>query len=357
MSYGASTLYPPGILLHKAMNATELIQLATTAPSADNSQPWRFIADSGSLLCSYQHRSSARDPFGPLGHGTLMASGALLENLCTIQSEASTSIPEISINKSSWKITMPDIERWPEASVEKKRKLQGRHTNRHPFLGLPTSGLPKISDFGSSRAVALTSIEANKEIAKALTQCSIARFNCQELHEWLFSSLRWTSAEIESGTGLDINTLDLPPGGRHFMHWITPWPRMKALNHFGIAKILAAADASLVHKAPGIIAFIGGSEPIDIVKAGQLMQRTWLALNAQGIAVHPYYVLTDITNRFHNDRLDAQWRPTVTNAMATMTNIFDLHPEERIHMLFRVGLPTVTPVRARRLPVSSFLGN
>lgn len=338
------------------MNATELVELAVTAPSADNSQPWKFTPESNGLICSYQHRSSAPDPFGSMGHGTLLASGALLENLCTIQPNANMSPPEVFFSKTSWQINIAAFDRWPETSLEKKQILHARHTNRHPFLGLPISGLPKISNTGSSRAVTLTSVEAHKEIAKALTQCSIARFNSQELHEWLFSSIRWTTVEVESGTGLDINTLDLPPGGRHFMRWIAPWPRIKALNHFGVARILAAADASLVRQAPGIIAFIGGSEPIDIIKAGQLMQRTWLALNAQGIAVHPYYVLTDIANRFRSGRLDTQWRPAVAKAMATAADIFNLQPEEHIHMLLRIGLPTVTPVRAKRLPASAFLG-
>jgi len=337
------------------MNATELIELAVTAPSADNSQPWSFRSNLGDLVCSYQHRSAALDPFGPLGHGTLMGCGALMENFCTIQPEANKSPPHLSVDKSSWNITISEFKKWPEASFEINQMLHSRHTNRHRFRGLPIAGLPEIPNLATSRAVTLTSKEAIKEIARALTQCSLARFNCQELHEWLFSSLRWTSAEVESGTGLDINTLDLPPGGRHFMHWIAPWPRIKLLNHFGIARILAAADASLVRQAPGIIAFIGGTEPLDVVKAGQLMQRTWLTLNAQGIAAHPYYVLTDIANRFRDERLDTRWRPIVANVMALTAEILGLEPEERIHMLLRVGMPTVTPVRSKRLPPSTFL--
>lgn len=337
------------------MNATDLIQLAVTAPSADNSQPWNFVSRSGDLACSYMHRSTARDPFGPLGHGTLMACGALFENIRTLQPELAQSPPELSITESSWKITVPEFELWPDASSELREMLHARHTNRHPFRGLMSTEIPEISGYGSSRTIALTSPEATGEIAKVLVQCSLARFNCQELHEWLFSSLRWTQAEIDSGTGLDINTLDLPPGGAHFMRWIAPWPRIKLLNRFGIARVLAVADARLVRDAPGIIAFIGGKTPADIAMTGQLMQKTWLMLNSLGIAVHPYYVLTDITNRLHDDRLDVQWRPTAARAMAQAAEIFKLQSDERIHMLFRVGMPTATPVRAKRLPVTSFL--
>jgi hypothetical protein len=168
----------------------------------------------------------------------------------------------------------------------------------------------------SARTLSLTDQESIKQLTKALTECSIARFNSKELHEWLFSSLRWTPAEVDSGTGLDFKTLHLPPGGKQFMQWIAPWERMKLLNRFGIYRILAAADSALFRQAPGVIAFVGGRAPEDILECGQLMQRTWLALNAQGIAVHPYYVLTDLSNRLRQKKLDERWSNKITTAQA-----------------------------------------
>lgn len=194
-------------------------------------------------------------------------------------------------------------------------------------------------------------------MTSSLRSCSEARFNDQELHEWLFSSIRWSEKEAQSGTGLDISTLHLPPGGRHFMHWMAPWERMQLLNRYGIYKILALADSSLMHQAPGIIAFSGGSSVRDIWEAGCCMQRTWIALNQEGIAVHPYYAITDLLNRLQSGKLNPDWKNQISLAQGNVRELLSLETDERLHMLFRIGLPTVNPVRSQRLPASSFLAS
>ncbi len=336
------------------MPTSGFIQLAVTAPSADNSQPWQFIESPEGVSCCYKDRAIKQDPFGPLGHGTLMSAGALLENinlLCAGRDEK----PQVCIDTSHWSIAIPTAA-WqtdPEPAIADL--LRARHTNRHPFSALPATPIEEAAHSLSARTITLTSPAPIKQLTKALTDCSIARFNSQELHEWLFSSLRWTPSEVDSGTGLDIETLPLPPGGRQFMQWIAPWERMKLLNRFGIYRILAAADSALFRQAPGVIAFVGGQAPADIFECGQLMQRTWLTLNAQGIAVHPYYALTDLGNRLRQKRLDDRWVSKVKGAQAMAAEVLQLRQDEQVHMLFRIGSPQKTPIRSRRLPVDLFM--
>lgn len=331
-----------------------LIELAATAPSADNSQPWQFFETPEVIDCRYRDRASKQDPFGPLGHGTLMSAGALLENVNALRPEAGER-PQIRIDASNWNIAI-GLSGWhlplDQATVS---LLYSRHTNRHPFTTLPAEPINFAPHSFSTRATQLTTPESIKQLAKALTDCSTARFNNQELHEWLFSSLRWTQSEVNSGTGLDIKTLHLPPGGRQFMQWIAPWERMRLLNRFGVYRILAAADSALFRQAPGVIAFIGGPGPEDILECGQLMQRTWLSLNAQGIAVHPYYVLTDLTNRLHQQKLSNEWAGKVSRAQAIAAEVLQLQQGEQVHMLFRIGTPLITPIRSKRLPVSELI--
>lgn len=335
------------------MQTSDLIELAVTAPSADNSQPWQFIENPEGISCCYKDRASKQDPFGPLGHGTLMSAGALLENfnaLCAGRDEK----PQACLDRSHWSITIPAAA-WPSAAdTTTANLLLARHTNRHPFAAFSTP-ISEVKHSFSARIITLTATESIKQLTKALTDCSIARFNSQELHEWLFSSLRWTPTEVDSGTGLDLNTLHLPPGGRQFMQWIAPWERMKLLNRFGIYRILAAADSALFRQAPGVIAFVGGQAPADIFECGQLMQRTWLGLNAQGIAVHPYYALTDLGNRLRQNKLDGRWANKIKGAQAMAAEVLQLRADEQVHMLFRIGRPLQTPVRSKRLPVSVFI--
>ena len=338
------------------MQTSALIQLAVTAPSADNTQPWQFVVSAGGIICQYKDRAAKRDPFGELGHGTLMSVGALLEDINTLRSKKSEPL-KVYCDATSWRIALntPTLPKsFDPASIS---LLRARHTNRHPFSSLPANSISELKHSFSARTLSLTNQESIKQLTKALTACSIARFNDHELHEWLFSSLRWTPAEVDSGTGLDFKTLHLPPGGKQFMQWIAPWERMRLLNRFGIYRILAAADSALFRQAPGVIAFVGGQAPEDILECGQLMQRTWLALNAQGIAVHPYYVLTDLSNRLRQKKLDERWRNKITTAQAIATELLQLNKDEQVHMLFRIGTPLKTPVRSRRLPVATFIAN
>ena len=59
----------------------QFIQYAVTSPSADNSQPWVFSVEGDTVVCKYRHTGGAEDPFGANGHGTLIAAGALHENI------------------------------------------------------------------------------------------------------------------------------------------------------------------------------------------------------------------------------------------------------------------------------------
>lgn len=336
------------------MHTKDLIELVATAPSADNSQPWKFDQLDNSIVCRYQDRAAKFDPFGPLGHGSLMAAGALLENLNALRPESSQA-PHVTIDESGWRFAFDPATWQAFPNPDTKQLLLARHTNRHPFTALSDQPICLPSHPFSARCALLTDSKAISPLSSALLECSMARFNNQELHEWLFSSLRWTSEDVDSGTGLDIRTLHLPPGGRQFMQFIAPWERMRLLNLFGIYRILAAADLALFRQAPGVIAFIGGSTPQEIMECGQLMQRTWLSLNSQGIAVHPYYALTDLSNRLRLKKLDDHWADKVAGAQAVAVEALELRADEHVHMLFRIGRPTATPVRSRRLPLASLL--
>lgn len=335
------------------MHANSLIQLAAAAPSADNSQPWQFSVDSKYITCEYKDRAIKRDPFGPLGHGSLLAAGALLENFYALKPEHNEKA-KISINENEWKFFL-NLELWhTPPNDEASNLLKTRHTNRHPYKALIEKPFLEVSP-SSSRSLLLSDRQSINSLSTALVNCSKARFNNEELHEWLFSSLRWTKEEVSTGTGLDFATLHLPPGGRQFMQWISPWERMKLLNKFGIYHILAAADAALFRQAPAVVAIVGGRSPEDILDAGQLMQKTWLSLNKQGIAVHPYYALTDLTNRLNLKKLDDHWSNPVIDAQAIAEQTLGLQADEQVHMLFRIGQPSTNPVRSRRLPLSSLM--
>jgi hypothetical protein len=335
------------------------IVLAISAPSADNSQPWLFSAAPEFIECHFAARVANNESVGPIGHATVLAAGALHENLAqlTVDSEHPEGLAACVLKATGWSIRVP----WHAISIVDPKTsstaIDLRHTNRLPFKPLATGELMLPDSLNGCRVTVVRNPIHIAVLATALQRCSEGRFNDPELHEWLFSSIRWTEQEASAGMGLDIATLQLPPGGRLFMRWIAPWERMKLLNRFGIYRILALADTVLFRQASTIIAFSSGSSPSEIWEVGRVMQRTWIALNQVGMAGHPYYAVTHLGNRLRDGRLKQEWIRSVGAAQDSVRDVLRLEHDEQLHMLFRVGLPAKLPVRSRRLPVEAFLDN
>lgn len=339
--------------MHFAMHPslTDVIRAAVQAPSADNSQPWRFNLHDDILHCTYEHAGAFLDPFGSMSHASLLSGACVHENLHQLFGSAVTS----TLEAKGWALAV-DMRNCAPIEPEIQTRINARHTNRHPYG--PLKGTPTLPQPEGRTRLHLCGKDATRKVlGTALRVCSQARFNQQELHEWLFSSLRWNESEIAAGDGLDINTLHLPPGGQHFMAWIKPWSRMQSLNRFGIDYFMSVVDSSLLIQAPLVIAITAPRDAQGIWDAGRSLQRTWMALNAQGLAVHPYYAVTDLGNRQHAHKLPPRWDQEVGAAVQDCHTVLGLAPDEQIHMLLRVGTPRTSPVRSRRRAANSFLSS
>lgn len=339
------------------MNIEEFILIATTAPSADNSQPWEFFIGEKTLSIRYKHRSRRNDTFGAFGHGTLISAGALHETIDTaLRIGGVQTINTINYkSEDSWVIEVPIDSIQLANSKADFSPLTARHTNRHPYGKLDNDLINLTEIYSLSHAIKLTHRIEIIQLASCFQYCTEARFNNQELHEWLFSSIRWNDQEAMEGIGLDISTLHLPLGGQQIMHFLAPWARMKFLNRFGLFKIMAYAETEMLRKAPAIIAIVGKPSEDGIWSAGRHLQKIWIDLNRRGIAVHPYYAITDLANRLKNGKVDTKWEGVVSKAQQLTKELLKLGPDEELHMLLRIGTPTVIPVVSRRMPFASFI--
>jgi hypothetical protein len=331
-----------------------VIEAARMAPSADNSQPWQLRLQDQTI--SVHHRpTGGTDPFGPHGHATLISVGAVAENLSQILSESGQSINICDLEGGApyFSISMPQH---AAASSPQDFALFARGTNRFPYAKTPpdTNLLQHISQLHEPlvRTQLLLASDKRNTFSDIVETCCKARFCNRELHEWLMSSLRFTTTEIDQGDGLALNTINLPPGGGLFMQWIRPWQRMNLLNKIGAFKLMAINEAQLLRNAPLIIAIQGEDTPNGTFAAGRLMERVWILLNQSGWAVHPYYVITDQETRLQSRQIPVDWEKPVAQAINETRALLSLKPGERLHMAMRVGKPTKTPPRSLRLPVS-----
>jgi nitroreductase len=340
-----------------------LLACAIRAPSADNSQPWRFQWDGRELAIS--HRAGrGPDPFGAGGHAVLLAIGHVIANVTEFLDAAG----------------LPYALDWPQApergqpyvtvklaAAPERRAApsdlpsSSRHTNRFPYARTPVPDDAKAmiasATLDGARFVAVDSPVSRSALAGVVECCSAARFCTRELHEWLAASLRFSPEAVAEGDGLDVETLHLPPGGAAFLKATLNWSAMERLNRLGAHRLLAASDSAPLRKAPLLACLVGPTDPRSVIAAGRLLGRVWNGLNARGLAVHPYYAVTDQQVRLDADRVPAAWRDAVARRLSELPSLLGLAEGERLHLILRVGWPKVSkPPRSRRLPLERVFG-
>lgn len=340
-----------------------LVRCGCQAPSADNSQPWRFAWD-GRRLTLRLDSERGESGLGADHLATLLAMGAVVENVA--QAAAAMGIPGEAL-----KLFSPGSNggsflaiEWngpTNGSVDDSRlPLLRRHTNRGPFETTPLDPalLDRIATMTESntRTMVINSLDGKRHLAKLLRDASEVRFQTEELHRWLGASLRFTPAEVARGDGLDVATLLLPPGASSLLRFSLDWRRMAMLNRFGAYKLFAALEAAMLSKSAALVAVVGSvRDPADALAAGRLLERAWIVLNDAGLAVHPYYGLSDQLYRLRAGRVDQALHSAVT-AVARDVAVLIGSSHETIFMLLRTGRPTVEiPPLSRRLPVENVL--
>jgi hypothetical protein len=335
-----------------------LAEAAHAAASADNSQPWRLTWDGRIFRIGYDAARAGETTFPPEEPATLVSIGSVLENMDRAARALGASpfweIPEGYDPSGDYaRLTVnPDLPVPPDARQD---ALFARHTNRFPFrrVFLPASlaGTVLGAQEGAARCTLYTERGEVQRIGQLVRAASEVRFQTRELHEWLAGSLRF-GKDAERGDGLDVATLHLPPGGRLFLKSIRDWRRMALLNKIGGHRFMALVDSRPVAMAPGLVAVIGGGGHRGTLDAGRLLGRVWIAMNALGLAVHPYYVLTDQLYRLATGRVPAHLVERVARLAEEVPAALGLRAGEAVHMLLRIGYPTRHPPRSRRLPLA-----
>lgn len=336
-----------------------LAEAGHTAPSADNSQFWHFYYDGESLTINYDNQRVKGLTFPAWAPATLLSIGGVIENV--LQAAEALELPiEAEILPSD--SAMPDCyARFPlQDTGEPHRDLTGhaifgRHTNRFRFntKSIPEEihvRLEQLSE-GTARALSFMTRQEIKAVARLIQSATEVRFQTREIHEWLKASLRFSAADVKKADGLDVRTLDLPPGGRQFLKIISDWRHIRLLNKVGIYRMLGNIDAAPVKKAPAIVAIIGEDSTAGALDAGRLLSRIWIELNAQGLGVHPYFVVPDQIFRLKEKAVPEHLVTQIQDLEHETKRLFGLTDTQALYMLLRVGYPTKEAPRSLRLPL------
>ena len=346
-----------------------LVKAALQAPSADNSQPWHFTWDGSYLGFCYDVNRVSGLTFQPDDPATLLSVGGVIENLNQAADYLGLHLEQMKMSDNELnagtyfrvQLKPDEFAEFPDSVIPdsvNEIPLFRRHTNRFSFnnIAIQKDLLTSITNSHelNTHAQMITEPEKIRSIAKIVRSASEIRFQTREVHEWLGKSLRFSPREVECGDGLDVATLDLPPGGGQFLKFISDWNRMEYLNRIGAFKVLSMIDSAPIGKAPALVAITSPSGAENIIAAGRLLTRIWTGLNAEGIAVHPYYVIPDQLLRLRQNRIPAYLINQAQNLETESDRIFGLSDDSmELRMLLRIGYPKKTPVRSKRLPLKA----
>lgn len=342
-----------------AISIDIIFKAGRQAASADNSQPWHFSWDGEKITITYAHKRVADTTF-PVDHlATLLGIGSVIENMDQAAKAINVTIDwTLADDKYVDAYAHGLVKNLNSSQTENPElaplALYARHTNRLKYrqdkiaddarqvLQACGNELVKIRLYDDKTMI--------HKIGALVSECSEVRFQTQEVHEWLGHSFRFTKQEVEKGDGLDVNTIDLPPGGSLCLKLIKDWRAMSALNKLGAYKILSFIDADPINKSSSVVAIVSSYKKSDCIEAGRLMTRVWIDLNNAGVAVQPYFVMTDQISRLKEGKVPEHLVAKIQKVKERSDNLFGLGKDEQLIMLLRIGYPKKAKVvRAHRI--------
>ena len=280
---------------------TGILCAAIAAPSADNSQPWRFAWSGDDLDFHIDakrsgHISDTRYVLSDL------AAGACLENMLVRGRSMGYSAElqvfpghenELWVARLHWR---RDAEGDPsEQSLA--AAIEARHTDRRfPWRGSITAEVQARLDAQAARLPGVglwwprTSAE-KKAALNLIRQAETLRFRSRTLHAELFSSIRFSAGW--HGTceeGLAPATLAVEAPMRPIFQAMRRPTVMAMFNRLGAAWALGLRSAWLpIRLSPGLcLVVIPSPSRSDVLAGGRALQRVWLQATLEGLSVQPY---------------------------------------------------------------------
>ena len=241
--------------------AQEVVRAAIQAPTPDNNQPWKYIATGNRLEIYLDPKralaSDVNSMFDLIGLGAAIENGVIAGRQMGYRSEVvSTNARREQFSSEGGRL-IASIEYQGESEPDPlHEQISIRCTNRNLYRTkrVPSAELEKLAqeaqEFPQVQVDWVTDRVRIGEFAKLIAASDRLRFEYQPFHQELFEQLRFTVQEAEATRdGLDVRTLELPPGVASIIYWLRHWPRMQWLNRLGLGGMLTFPSWLSVRKS------------------------------------------------------------------------------------------------------------
>jgi len=338
-----------------------ILRAAVLAPSADNSQPFKFSFDKNTnKLCIWLDPTRSGGYSDQSGFLTYMALGATIKNIeyqaqfmgikSTTKffdvSENTAPIANIALTSNSH-INEDNLA--PEIEA---RCTDRRFPYRKPEIEIPVERLNELAERSDCKINWLSNADKSlkNKVIKLAQESEALRFSEKEIHSELMSSIDFqnTSSNQE---GLPLKVLHLDPVGLLLIHWIRSWRVLDTLNKVKLNKLLGFFGAGLAMKLSPTLALLSADsyQPNSLLKAGYALQGIWLELTKAGLSVHPYASLGVLSSQHFTLRNYAIRQERIRQ------NAFQITKPYYPIILLRIGSKKGSPNRTGRRPITTFV--
>lgn len=288
---------------------TLLIDAGIRAPSADNSQPWKYQWENESQVSIWRDPALSGMATDKTFILTDLAIGCVIESIRLKAIECQLNAKVVYCpNEETDKIATLTFSSYenkdPEGLADNVNKESARDRELAPYLDrrctdrrFPYKGPVTDNDSAALCEVvndgnyAVNVYTDKRDIARFLPSIKEAeqiRFECENLHQELFQTIVFDHTAPEKG--MTPAMLSIEPIARPMFRLMSTWRTMQKLNKIGTSKMIAMRSVTLPFKlSPAMCALTAkGTSRTDILKAGQQMMRFWLKATQLGLSVHPY---------------------------------------------------------------------
>lgn len=278
----------------------DILRAGIAAPSADNSQPWRFAWRDDDLELRIDASRSGRVSDTRYVLSDLSA-GACLENML-VYAASSGYTADVQVFPTPADELLVARVRWRGGTIADGAKaladaIPRRHTDRSfPWRGpIATDTQARLAEqvrrISGPRLWWARTADERKAALAVISRAEALRFRSPTLHAELFSSIRFVAGWHDAcEEGLAPATLAVEAPMRPLFQALRRPALMAAFNRLGAASILGWRSARLpIRLSPGLcLLVIPSTTRADVLAGGRALQRLWLQATIEGLSVQPY---------------------------------------------------------------------
>jgi len=348
----------------------ELIKAANQAPSGGNNQPWLWHYHNNTLHL-FLNRTVSGSYLDPDYISSYISIGAAIENLLL-----SASIHGLAVQWSFTPELLPQHVAFFHFStghtpspVEEllASQIPLRHTNRK--IGrqqeINAEDLKQISEIIAQASD--TSLRWLSDPAKLIALGEIAgdadllrMFIPEAHHDFIEKEMRWDLEETNrTGDGIGIHSLDLSNNdqiGLRLMRDKKAISFLKSIEGGAALKRLALRQFEN-SSAVGLLTQ-NGTAPLNFLKCGIDMEKTWLMASQLGYQIHPINVPLIFFYKYNFEQdsdLSAEAKLKISILYKKFKEIFELTDDIAEIFLFRIFKAESSPIRTIRRPFNQTL--